>query len=46
MASLYLLVPMGVLIVFGVIGLFLWAVAGGQFERLDEIAARLPDDEA
>lgn len=45
MASLYLLVPMGVLIVFGAIGLFLWAVSRGQFERLDEVAARLPDDE-
>lgn len=45
MESLYLLIPLGVLAVAGASGLFLWAVAAGQFDGIDEQARRLPDDE-
>jgi len=46
MASLYLLIPLGVLVVFGAIGLFVWASAAGQFDDIEAQATRLPDDEA
>jgi cbb3-type cytochrome oxidase maturation protein len=45
MPSLYLLIPLGVGVVIAALALFLWASSGGQFEGLDEIARRLPDDE-
>lgn len=45
MPSLYLLIPIGLGVVFAAIGVFLWATANGQFDGLDEQAARLPDDE-
>lgn len=45
MTSLYLLIPLGVVVVFGAIAAFLVAVFGGQFEQLDEQARQLPDDE-
>jgi cbb3-type cytochrome oxidase maturation protein len=45
MASLYLLVPLGVLVVTGALGLLLWAARHGQFDDLDEQQRRMPDDE-
>ncbi|MDE2149991.1 MAG: cbb3-type cytochrome oxidase assembly protein CcoS [Gammaproteobacteria bacterium] len=45
MQSLYLLIPLGVLVVFGAIGALVWAVVSGQYDDLDEQARRLPDDE-
>jgi cbb3-type cytochrome oxidase maturation protein len=45
MASLYLLIPLGVGVVIAALLLFLWASSGGQFDSLDDIAHRLPDDE-
>lgn len=45
MPSLYLLIPLGVGIVIAALGLFLWASTNGQFDDLDQVAARLPDDE-
>jgi cbb3-type cytochrome oxidase maturation protein len=45
MPSLYLLVPLGVGVVFAAIAVFLWASGSGQFDELDELAKRLPDDE-
>jgi cbb3-type cytochrome oxidase maturation protein len=45
MASLYLLIPLGVVVVGGAIALFAWAVNSGQFDDLSEISRRLPDDE-
>lgn len=45
MSSLYLLIPLGVLTVFGAIGVFIWAANSGQFDELDEAARRLPDNE-
>ncbi len=45
MASLYLLIPLGVLVVAVAIGVFLWAARSGQFDALDQQQRRLPDDE-
>jgi cbb3-type cytochrome oxidase maturation protein len=45
MPSLYLLIPLGVGVVIAALGLFLWASVSGQFDGLDDVAARLPDDE-
>ncbi|MCX7060435.1 MAG: cbb3-type cytochrome oxidase assembly protein [Nevskia sp.] len=45
MSSLYLLIPLGVLVVFGSIAAFVSAVFSGQFEELDAQADKLPDDE-
>lgn len=45
MESLYLLVPLGLLVVFGAVAVFLRAAFGGQFDGLAECAQRLPDDE-
>jgi cbb3-type cytochrome oxidase maturation protein len=35
MDSLYLLLPMSVLLVLGLVGLFAWALHGGQFDDLE-----------
>ncbi len=45
MPSLYLLIPLGVGVVFAAIAVFLWAANSGQFDSLDELSTRLPDDE-
>ena len=45
MASLYLLVPLGVVVVAAAVAVFLWAARGGQFDNLDQQQTRLPDDE-
>jgi cbb3-type cytochrome oxidase maturation protein len=45
MPSLYLLIPLGLVVVAGALGLFYWAVAKGQFDDLEDQGKRLPDDE-
>ncbi|HZR34573.1 MAG TPA: cbb3-type cytochrome oxidase assembly protein CcoS [Nevskia sp.] len=45
MASLYLLIPLGVGVVIAALLLFLWASSGGQFDDLEDLSSRLPDDE-
>lgn len=45
MASLYLLIPLGVIVVGGAIVLFAWGVNSGQFDDLAELGKRMPDDE-
>ncbi len=46
MESLYLLVPLSAAVVLMIIGVFGWAVGGGQFEDLDAEGARIlePDE--
>jgi len=44
MDTLYLLLPMSVLLVLGLIGLFAWALHGGQFDDLDREAWRIVDN--
>lgn len=45
MDVLYLLVPLSVLIVFGVIGVFWWALQGGQFDQVEREGERILRDE-
>lgn len=44
MSSLFVLVPLGIVFTAIAIGFFVWAVNAEQFEHLDEIGQRLPDD--
>jgi cbb3-type cytochrome oxidase maturation protein len=46
MESLYLLIPVSALLVLGILGLFGWALNGGQFEDLEGEGERILTDEA
>jgi cbb3-type cytochrome oxidase maturation protein len=41
MESLYLLLPMSVLLVLALIGVFAWALHGGQFDDLEREGLRV-----
>ena len=43
MDILFLLVPLSVLIVFGIIGVFWWALQAGQFDHIDREGERILD---
>ena len=45
MDSLYLLVPLSVLLVLGLIGLFAWALHAGQFDDLEREGWRVLEGE-
>lgn len=45
MESLFILVPIGLLFVAAAGVALLWASRSGQFDHLDRIGQRLPDDE-
>ncbi len=40
MDILYLLIPLSVLAMFGVLGIFAWALHGGQFDDLEREGER------
>ncbi|WP_428423039.1 cbb3-type cytochrome oxidase assembly protein CcoS [Methylibium sp.] len=44
MDSLYLLLPLSVLLALGVLGVFAWAVHHGQFDDLDREGARVLEE--
>ena len=44
MDSLYLLLPMSVLLVLALIGVFAWALDAGQFDDLEREGERILDD--
>jgi len=46
MDSLYLLIPLSVLAMLGVLGVFAWALQGGQFDDLEDEGARILDADA
>ena len=46
MDSLYLLIPLSIVLVLAIGGLLVWAVMSGQFENLDAEGRRILDDEA
>ena len=47
MASMYLLIPLSLLLVLAIGGLLVWSVLGGQFDDLDEEGRRILEaDEA
>jgi cbb3-type cytochrome oxidase maturation protein len=41
MDVLYLLVPLSVLAMLGILAVFAWALHGGQFEEIDAVAAQI-----
>ncbi|MBX3610283.1 MAG: cbb3-type cytochrome oxidase assembly protein CcoS [Hydrogenophaga sp.] len=45
MDILYLLVPLSVLIVFAILGVFWWALQSGQFDQVDREGERILDSE-
>jgi cbb3-type cytochrome oxidase maturation protein len=45
MESLYLLIPLSLLIVLAIGGLLAWSVLGGQFDELDSEGRRILDDD-
>jgi cbb3-type cytochrome oxidase maturation protein len=46
MDSLYLLIPLSVVLVLLIGGLLAWSVMSGQFEDLDAEASRILDEDA
>lgn len=46
MESLYLLIPLSVGLVLVIIGIFAWALHGGQFEDVESEGQRILTDEA
>ncbi|HEX7442035.1 MAG TPA: cbb3-type cytochrome oxidase assembly protein CcoS [Caldimonas sp.] len=46
MDILFLLVPVSVLLVLALIGIFAWALHAGQFDDLEREGERILDDEA
>jgi cbb3-type cytochrome oxidase maturation protein len=44
--SLYLLIPLSLVLVLGIGGLLAWAVLGGQFEDLEAEGRRILNDDA
>jgi cbb3-type cytochrome oxidase maturation protein len=45
MESLYLLIPLSVLLVLAIGGLLAWAAMSGQFEGLEDEGRRILDDD-
>lgn len=41
MDILYLLIPVSVLLVFVIIGIFWWALQGGQFDNIEREGSRI-----
>jgi cbb3-type cytochrome oxidase maturation protein len=41
MESLYLLIPLSVLLVLGIIGIFWWALYSGQFDNIEREGERI-----
>jgi cbb3-type cytochrome oxidase maturation protein len=41
MDSLYLLIPLSVILALAIAGLLVWAAVSGQFEQLDEVGDRV-----
>ena len=46
MDILFLLVPLSALLVFAIIGVFAWALQGGQFENVEREGERILEDDA
>lgn len=41
MEVMYLLIPVSVLLVFGIIGVFWWALQAGQFDNIEREGQRI-----
>ena len=45
MESLYLLIPLSVVLVLLIGGVLVWAVMSGQFEELDDVGRKVLDED-
>ncbi|MCM3562331.1 MAG: cbb3-type cytochrome oxidase assembly protein CcoS [Hydrogenophaga sp.] len=45
MDILYLLIPLSILIVFGILGVFWWALQAGQFDQVEREGERILERE-
>jgi cbb3-type cytochrome oxidase maturation protein len=45
MESLYLLIPLSVVLVFGILLVFAWSLGNGQFDDLEAQGRRVVDDD-
>ena len=45
MDILYLLIPMSVLLVLAILGVFAWALGGGQFDDLEREGSRVLEED-
>lgn len=45
MESLYLLIPLSIVLVLAIAGLLVWSVLSGQFEDLDSEGRRILDED-
>ena len=45
MESLYLLIPLSVILVLLIGGILVWAVMSGQFEELDDVGSKVLDED-
>lgn len=45
MDVMYLLIPISVLLVFGIIGVFWWALQSGQFDNIEREGQRILNDD-
>jgi len=45
MESLYLLIPLSVVLILAIAGLLVWAAMSGQFESLDDEGRRILEDD-
>jgi cbb3-type cytochrome oxidase maturation protein len=45
MESLYLLIPLSVILVLVIGGVLVWAVMSGQFEELDDVGKKVLDED-
>jgi len=46
MDILYLLIPLSAVLVLGILGVFAWALHGGQFDDLEQHAEQILDADA
>lgn len=46
MDVLYLLIPMSALLVLGILGVFAWALQGGQFDDLEQHGEQILESDA
>ena len=44
MDILYLLIPLSAVLVLGILGIFAWALQGGQFDDLEQQGAQILQD--
>ena len=46
MEVLFLLIPLGIVLMAAAGGVLIWAIRSGQYDELDSVSRRMPDDDA